>query len=301
MTSIGFIGLGTMGLPMAKNLLRAGHTVTGFDVKPAAIGALAESGGAAASSAIEAAENADFVITMLPVGEHVKDVLFGTAGIAPSIPRNALYIDMSTIAPQDTDEVAKRVAEFGIDMVDAPVGRLSKNAEDGTLLIMAGGHHNHFERARPLFECLGDTIFHCGGPGSGSRMKIVNNYMSIALNALTAESLTLAECAGLDIGLALDVMRGTAAGQGHMSTTYPAKVLNHDVTPGFMIDLADKDLGLALEFARTTNAAVDVGAASRSLYTRAREQGRGRDDWTAIYQVVRQLAGLPAEDEQTPK
>ncbi len=295
MTNIGFIGLGTMGLPMAKNLVKGGHAVAGFDLNSAAVQAFEHAGGTAASSGREAVHLADAVITMLPVGAMVKDVLFGEAGIAASIAPSALYIDMSTIAPHDTDEIAERLGKIGIAMLDAPVGRTSEFAEDGTLLIMAGGQTADFERARPLFECMGDTIYHCGGLGAGSRMKIVNNYMSIALNVLTAESLTLAECAGLDVGLAQDVMRGTAAGKGHMSTTYPAKVLNNDVTPGFMIDLADKDLGLALAFARAIKAPVDVGAASGRLYRTAQDQGRGRDDWTAVYEVVRELAGLPDE------
>ena len=293
MTNIGFIGLGTMGLPMARNLVKAGYAVAGIDLNKEALRAFEQAGGTAANAGGEAIQQADFVITMLPVGEAVKGVLFGEAGLAASIPTSALYIDMSTIAPEDTDEIGERLGEAGVAMVDAPVGRTSQHAADGKLLIMAGGETANFQRALPLFECMGDTIHHCGGLGTGSRMKIVNNYMSIVLNALTAEALTLAECAGLDVGLALDVMRGTTAGQGHMSTTYPAKVLNNDVSPGFMIDLADKDLKLALAFAEAIKAPVKVGSVSRGLYETARDRGRGRDDWTALYEVVRALTGLP--------
>jgi len=284
---IGFVGVGTMGAPMARNLLKGGFDVRAFDVEPAALARIAGEGATAAGSPAEAARGADFVITMLPNGEHVEAALLGEGGIADAMRRDALYIDMSTIAPAVTDRLARLMTERGIEMVDAPVGRQVQHATLGKLLIMAGGSEAAVARAMPVFEKLGDTIVHCGPAGSGSRMKIVNNFMSITLNATTAEALTLAEASGLDVELARKVMLGTVAGQGHMGTTYPAKVLKGDLGPGFMIDLAHKDLGLALDLAADLGVAVATGQAAREAYARARAQGRGRQDWTAIYAMAR--------------
>ena len=169
------------------------------------------------------------------------------------------------------------------------------HAELGQSLVMVGGEADDIERARPLLECLGDTIIDCGGPGMGARMKIINNFMSISLNALTAEALTLAEAIGLDVDLAIDVMSGTPAGQGHMTTTYPAKVLQGDLSPAFMLGLAHKDLGLALDLAAKMHVPLPLGAAARETYNIAWAHGRDREDWTALYAMIRDLAKLDDE------
>jgi 4-hydroxybutyrate dehydrogenase/sulfolactaldehyde 3-reductase len=284
---IGFVGVGTMGAPMARNLLEGGFELRAFDVDPAALARIAGEGATAAGSAAEAASAADCVITMLPNGEHVEAALLGEGGIADAMRRDALYVDMSTIAPAITDRLVRLMAERAIEMVDAPVGRQVQHAIKGKLLIMAGGSEAAVARAMPVFEKLGDTIVHCGPAGSGSRMKVVNNFMSITLNVTTAEALSLAEASGLDPDLARKVMLGTAAGQGHMGTTYPAKVLKGDLSPGFMIDLAHKDLGLALDLAASLGVAAPTGLAAREVYAQAQAQGRGRQDWTAIYAMTR--------------
>lgn len=288
--TIGFVGVGTMGAPMARNLLKAGFEVKAYDVNRDAVNALAEAGARSAQSPAEAARECDQLITMLPNGDIVEHALFGPAGIVETLPRSALYIDMSTILPAQTDRIARRLADEDIHMVDAPVGRSSQHAVEGKLLIMAGGDAADLERARPALDCLGDTIVHCGPVGTGGRMKIVNNYMSIALNVLTAESLTMAERAGLDPEQAREVMLGTVAGQGHMGTTYPAKVLKGDLQPGFMVDLAHKDMGLALAMAAEMNAPSWMGAVAHQAYGLARRDGRGRQDWTALYETLRSLA-----------
>lgn len=292
MKKIGFIGIGVMGLPMARNVIKSGFAVTAFDIDPEALQTIRQDGGSAADSARAAAEGADMVVTMLPNGGHVLDAVFGDNGALEGMSEGTVLVDMSTILPTVTDEIAERLAAAGRRMVDAPVGRTSRHAEEGKLLIMAGGDAVDVEAARPLLETMGDTIIHCGPVGSGTRVKLINNYMSIACNAVTAEALTLAEKSGLDRDLTIDVLMGTTAGQGHLATTYPAKVLKGDVTPGFMIDLAHKDMGLALEFATSLKTPVPMGAASRQVYTNAQVQGRGRDDWTAILETVRSLAGL---------
>ncbi len=292
MSRIGFIGVGTMGGPMARNLAKGGHEVVAFDVNAKAVAQLSDAGIEPAKSAAAAAEGVDVLITMLPNSEHVESAAFGDGGFAEVLPKGSLYIDMSTIAPATTDSIGARMAELGIAMVDAPVGRQQSHAIAGKLLIMVGGAPADVERARPILALMGDTIIHCGRLGMGARMKLVNNHMSIALNVLSAEALVLAECSGLDPDLARVVMLGTAAGQGHFGTTYPAKVLKGDLTPGFMVDLAAKDLGLALDLAKDINAPVAMGLAAREAYAQAQEQGRGGQDWTAVYAMVRKSAGL---------
>ena len=293
MATIGFIGLGIMGAPMARNLLKS-HDVRAYDINNDAAQAFAADGAQATGSAQEAAEGSDVVITMLPNSSHVKEAAFGSQGAVHGMASSALFIDMSTILPTETDAIGAQLAKHGIAMVDAPVGRTSQHAIDGQLLIMAGGDSADVKRARPLFELMGDTIIHCGALGMGARMKIVNNYLAIASNVLTAEALTLAEVVGLDLETTLDVLRGTTAGRGHLNTTYPNQVLAGNVAPGFMMELADKDMGLALELAGKVNAPTAMGAVSRQVMSIAKTQGHGREDWTAVYQVVRALAGLEA-------
>ena len=292
MSMIGFVGLGVMGAPMARNLVRGGHTVRGYDISVKAMDGIVADGVVCTGSAAEAAEGADVVITMLPAGDLVMDAVFGVSGVCEGVERGALFIDMSTVLPMETDEIGQRLRDHGIAMVDAPVGRSSQHAVDGKLLIMVGGEAGDVERARSVLGLLGDTIIHCGALGMGSRMKIVNNFMAIAMNAVTAETLTLAEASGLERDVVLDVLRGTTAGQGHLNTTYPAKVLKGDTTPGFMIDLAVKDLRLALKLAESLSTPVAVGAAAQALYVEAQEGGNGRKDWTVLYLTTRSLAGL---------
>jgi 4-hydroxybutyrate dehydrogenase/sulfolactaldehyde 3-reductase len=285
--TIGFVGLGTMGGPMARNLIRAGFTVRAYDINSESKAALARDGAVAVNSPAEAAQGADCTITMVPDSPHVEEALLGTNGIVQNLRKGAVHIEMSTIAPAATDRFIAALAERGIDMVDAQVGRSPQHAAEGKLLIMAGATAAALERVRPVLQRLGDTIVHCGPPGMGSRMKIVNNFMSVTINVTTAEALTLAERSGLDPELARNVMLGTTAGQGHMSTTYPAKVLRGDHSPGFMIDLAFKDLGLALDLAKQVGVPVPTAQAARPVYERARQEGHGREDWSALYAFLR--------------
>ena len=285
--TVAFIGLGTMGRPMALNILRRGFSVRAFDILPEAVEALAAAGATPAGSPADAARGADIVITMLPNSSHVEEAVFGPAGVAEGIGQGALYIDMSTIAPATTDAIARRLAGRGVAMVDAPVGRQQQHAVEGKLLITVGGAEGDVARARPILDCMGDTIIHCGPVGSGARMKLVNNFMSITLNATTAEALALAEASGLEVELARKVMVGTVAGTGHMGTTYPAKVLKGDLSPGFMIDLALKDLRLALDLGQAVGLGLDTGRTAEQAYVEATEAGHGRHDWTALYAHVR--------------
>tara|TARA_R110002020_G_scaffold170523_1_gene360257 strand:- start:23033 stop:23968 length:936 start_codon:yes stop_codon:yes gene_type:complete len=290
--SIGFVGLGTMGLPMASNLARAGFDVTGYDLSQAARDALVAAGGAQAASAAEAAHNAAFLVTMLPTASHIEQALFGENGVVGAMPPAAIVVNMSTILPDETEHIGTLLRKKHITMIDAPVGRSALEAARGALLILASGDPAALDAAKPLFEAMGNQTIDCGGLGNGSRVKVINNFMGVSLNALTAEALTLAEASGLDIRLALDVMRGTIAGIGHMRVTYPNKVLKGDLLAGFPVDLAHKDIGLALQLAARTNTPIFMGSAAAQVYSIARAKGRGRQDYTAIYPVLRELAGL---------
>tara|TARA_B100001057_G_scaffold246005_1_gene246338 strand:- start:701 stop:1585 length:885 start_codon:yes stop_codon:yes gene_type:complete len=286
MAKIGFIGLGAMGLCMARNLISGGHKVIGFDLSKVAMDAHIKNGGEIAFSAAEASAGANFVIAMLPNGDAVKRAALGPSGVAEKLPKDGLFIDMSTIHPIETDQIRQDLREKSISMVDAPVGRTSVEAELGKSLFMVGADKCDFEAVQPILACMGDTFIDCGGPGTGSRMKIVNNLMTTSLNVLTAQVLTFSEATGLDQNIALEVMGGTAAGRGHMSTTYPSKVLRGDLEPAFMIDLAKKDLDIAIKFSETLSVPISLAVQAEKIYAEAQADGRGRQDWTAIFDML---------------
>ena len=286
MAKIGFIGLGAMGLCMARNLLSSGHKVIGFDFSKVAMDAHIKNGGEIAISAAEASAEANFVLAMLPNGDAVKQAALGPSGVAEKLPKGSLFIDMSTIHPLETDQIRQDLRDQSISMVDAPVGRTSVEAELGKSLFMVGAEKSDFDAVQPILACMGDTFIDCGVTGTGSRMKIVNNLMTTSLNVLTAQVLTFSEATGLDQNIALEVMGGTAAGRGHMSTTYPSKVLRGDLEPAFMIDLAKKDLDIAIKFSETLGVPISLAIQAEKIYTDAQADGRGRQDWTAIFDML---------------
>ncbi|NUU68308.1 sulfolactaldehyde 3-reductase [Enterobacteriaceae bacterium BIT-l23] len=292
MITIAFLGLGQMGSPMASNLLQKGYALRVFDINQQTASELAHKGAVVAKTPAEAAKGAEFIITMLPNGDIVREVLLGDRGVSESVSHDALVIDMSTIHPLQSDALISEMKKKGINMMDAPVGRTSVNAVDGTLLILAGGMPYQVERARPVLMCMGNELVEAGGPGMGIRLKLINNYMSIALNALSAEAAVLCESLGLSLDVAIKVMSGTAAGKGHFTTTWPGKVLKGDLSPAFMVDLALKDLRIAVDVARQKKVPLSMGCAAEDYYVQASEEGWGRQDWSALLSLVRQKAGI---------
>ena len=286
MKKIAFIGLGLMGLSMARNIIKAGHTVVGYDREASQMQLHVANGGEIADSAALATAGADFVITMLPVGSIVTSAIFGEQGIAETLADDAIFIDMSTIHPLESDDIREELKRRGKTMIDAPVGRTSVEAAIGKCLIMAGGSADSLLQARPIFECMGDTIIDCGGTGTGIRMKIVNNFMTTALNALSAECLTLSDKVGLNRDLAIEVMSGTAAIKSHMLTTYPAKVLKNDLSPAFALDLANKDLLISLDLGKRYGINMAMGQAASTVYKEAQDMGLGNQDWTSLYAML---------------
>lgn len=292
MRRIGFIGLGAMGRPMAKNVLKAGYGLLVHDVVPEPVAELAGLGAEARSSPREVARDAECVITMLPDSPEVEAVLTGPDGVVHGARAGTLVIDMSTIDPATTRRVAATLQARSLRFVDAPVGRTSAHAEAGTLFIMIGGAPEDVAEAEPVFKTMGSDLIHCGPVSMGATMKVVNNYLSCASAVLTAECLVLGVKAGLDLETMLRVMTSTAAKTAHLEMTFPAKAFRGDFTPGFLIDLAHKDLGLGLRLGADQRVPLSMGAAAREVYSAARARGKGRLDYTGIVTLLEDCAGV---------
>ncbi len=288
--TIGFIGLGRMGLAMASNLQRKGFSTLGYDLNAGAVETLAGLGAGKAGSIAEVAKGSGVIFTMLPASPEVRSVVLD--GILPHAAKGTLVVDMSTIDPMTTDEIAGALQKAGIAFVDAPVGRLASHADRGESLFMVGAAPDDFERVKPMLAAMGTTIHHCGPAGAGIRMKIVNNYLAIAACQLNAETLTLATRFGLDTALTIDVLNGTTANNGHLKTNFPAKVLVGDIEPGFQIDLAHKDLSLAMASASAMRVPLSMGAAARECLQLARSRGYGGKDFSGLLDAWCDLAGV---------
>lgn len=290
MSKVGFIGVGTMGCPMAANIVSKGNDLTFYD--PYVLDgnkSHLESLGAKYCTSIKALlENRDFVITMLPNGNNVKDVCFNSDGLLKQDNKNFIFIDMSTILPADSISINSEFKLQNITMYDAPVARLVNNAIDGTLLILVGGDKDKFKIIKPLLETMGSDVVHCGVNGAGSKMKIINNYMSIVSNIVTAETLTLVEKSGIDLNLAIKLLTSTAAGKGHLNVSYPIKVLNNDISPGFKNTLALKDLRLALQQGSIDNIDLNTGKSALKLYEDAEKTNYKDLDWTSMFNFIKE-------------
>lgn len=289
---VGFIGLGTMGGPMAARLVAAGFDVRGVDIMPKAVEALSAAGGSAGYRIADACADADIIVTMLPRDEHVEEALVGTDGVLECAKRDALVLEMSTVSPRTSAVLSERLREAGMRMMDAPVGRTPADARAGTLLVMAGGEAHDFAEARPVFEAFADKVVHLGPAGAGIRMKVINNYMSMVSMVLTSETLTMARKAGIDTAAAVEVLQNTVAGRGQINTNFPNKVLAGDITPDFPLRLGHKDLSLALALGQDLNVPLFLGASARELFGLAPVMGRSEDDCTAMLLMLQELAGI---------
>lgn len=287
---VAFLGLGTMGRPMALNLIRKGHDVAVYDVVPAARARFEGERCRIASSPQEAAQRAEAVIAILPSSHEVRDALFGTSGAAVSMPAGTLFIDMSTGSAADSLALNKDLEARGIHMLDAPVGRTPADAELGALMVIVGGRDEDVATARPLFEAMADTIHYMGPAGSGIRTKLVNNYMSMVGMLLVAEALTLAAKCGLDRNRVVQVLSGTTAGRGQLNVNYPKKVLAGDITPDFPLRMGLKDIGLALELGAEMGAPLSLGSTAREYFALARSWGRENQDCTAMLLLLEDIA-----------
>ncbi len=292
MATVGFIGLGRMGRPMASNLCRKGFSLIVHDLNREPVRELERLGARPAARVADVASESDIVLTMLPNSAAVDDVVSGVDGVIAHGRTGSLIVDMSTVSPLTTDRIAAAAAAKGLSFVDAPVGRLASHADRAECLFMVGATAADFERVKPLFEAMGTTIHHCGGVGSGMRTKLVNNYLAIISCQLNAEALALSQRFGLSLQKTLDVIHGTTATNGQLKIAWPTKVLKGDTAPGFTIDLAHKDLTLIVEAANDAKVPMPVGAAAREAFSAARSRGYGAKDFSAMVDVLCDLAGI---------
>ena len=293
MARIGFIGLGNMGLPMAHNLIKAGHQVEGVDVNPIAVAKLKEAGGTPVEMAAVAAARADVVITMLPAGKQVREVYMGAGGIIESANAGTLLIDCSTIDVETARAVAAAGEAKGLMMLDAPVSGGVGGATAGTLTFMVGGSAQAFTRAESILQKMGKTIVHAGGAGNGQAAKICNNMiLGIAMIAVS-EGFVLAEKLGLDHQKLFDIA-SKSSGQCWAMTSYcpvpgpvPTSPANRDYQAGFTATMMLKDLNLAQDAAKASGARTSLGADAARIYSRYVESGEGARDFSGIIRFVR--------------
>jgi 2-hydroxy-3-oxopropionate reductase len=280
---IAFIGLGIMGLPMATNLVRAGHDVWAFNRSPRSFE------GTLAGSVAEAVTEADMIITMLPDSPDVSAVVLGEDGVLASAGKGALLIDMSSIAPATAASVAAAASSVGVRALDAPVSGGEQGAIDGTLSIMVGGSFEDFEAARVVFDVLGSTVVHVGPAGSGQTVKAANQLIVAGTIGLVAEALTFLAAHSVDLEPAVEVLAGGLAGNRILDRK-AAGMIAHTFEPGFRIDLHHKDLGIVIDSARAVGTAIPLGAVTAQLMAAARAQGHGSLDHSALLLVIESLS-----------
>jgi 2-hydroxy-3-oxopropionate reductase len=287
--TVGFIGLGVMGAPMAGNLVEAGHSLVVHSRSPEPVDALAEAGAETAQSPREVAERADVVITMLPDSPAVEAVVLGDDGVLAGASEGDLLVDMSTIHPTVSVAIAQAAGERGVAALDAPVSGGDVGAKNGALSIMVGGAAEDFERARPLFDVLGKTIVHVGEAGAGQVVKACNQVVVAVTIAAVSEALVLGSKAGVDPEQILDVLGGGLAGNKVMEMRR-SNFLEHDFTPGFRIDLHHKDLNIALESGDAYGVPLAVTSVVQQYMRALRAKGHGGDDHSGLLQLVEELA-----------
>lgn len=286
---IGFIGLGIMGKPMARNLINAGFTLCVHNRSRGSVDELVGEGAAPASSPRAVAENSDIVITMLPDTPDVESAVSGQNGILAGAHEGLLVVDMSTISPVATRRLASELGNRNVRMLDAPVSGGDKGAIAGTLSIMAGGDASDFERVRPVFESLGKTIVHCGEIGSGQIVKACNQIVVALVIEAVSEALVLGSKAGVQPGVILEVLGGGLAQNRVMELRGPTMV-QHNFQPGFKARLHRKDLNIILQTAREYGVALPVSAIVDQMFTNLIERGKGDLDHSALLTVVEEMS-----------
>ncbi|MBS7699209.1 MULTISPECIES: NAD(P)-dependent oxidoreductase [unclassified Chelatococcus] len=288
---IGFIGIGTMGLPMALNVAKAGYELKVFDLSEKALAEAKAAGATPVASVAELARTSDVIITMLPDAPDVEKITLGQDGIESAAKPGTLYVDMSTIDPGTSRRVAERLAERGIRMIDSPVARGVENARAGTLALMIGGDKATVDEAMPLLRTMADTITYCGPIGNGVAMKLVNNFLSAGIVSTVAEACAIGLKAGLPLDMIVAISGATGTNNAWMHKLMPSKAFLGDFSPGFMTPLARKDQRLALAFAEDMGVPLTLGKAVFELLTQTAEV-YPREDFTSILRVVGDGAGV---------
>lgn len=287
---IGMIGLGIMGKPMAKNLLKAGYDLTVSDLSPSNVEELVACGAKSADNA-EIGQNCDLVLTMVPNSPQVKAVMLGEDGVASHMKPGSVFIDMSSINPVASKEIAAALAEKGIEMLDAPVSGGEPKAIDGTLSFMVGGKQEIFDKHKPILEAMGTSVVRCGDVGAGNTTKLANQIIVACNIQAVAEALVLAQKAGVDPQLVFDAIRGGLAGSTVMNSKAPMMIAGID-KPGFKVDLHIKDLNNALDCAHTVGAPVPMTAAVQEILQWLHSHDGGQKDHSAIAQYYEELTDI---------
>ena len=287
---IELIGLGIMGKPMAKNLLKAGYDLTVNDLNRASVDEVVACGAKAASNA-EIGEQCDVVLTMVPNSPQVKAVMLGEDGVAAHMRPGTVFIDMSSINPVASKEIAAELAKKNIEMLDAPVSGGEPKAVDGTLSFMVGGKQEVFDAYKPMLEAMGASVVRCGEVGAGNTTKLANQIVVACNIQALAEALTLAKMAGVDPELVFQAIRGGLAGSTVMEAKAPMIMAGND-KPGFKIDLHIKDLNNALDCAHSVGSPVPMTAAVQEVLQWLHNQGCGQDDHSSIIKYYKKLTGI---------
>lgn len=290
---VGFIGLGTMGREMAGNLLKAGHAVRAYDVRPEAVAELAAAGAVAVTSPADAARDADIAITMLPDTPHVEAVVYGEQGLLATPPAGRIVVDMSTISPVAVRRMAADLAAAGVAFLDAPVSGGPVGAKNAALSIMVGGEGEAFARVRPFFSAMGTTITHVGAPGAGQAVKLCNQLVCGINIQAVCEALALARASGVDLDQLRSVLMGGSAASW-MLDRLGSQMIAGDASAGFRIDLMLKDLRLVLEQAGALDVPLPATGLVTSQYVEARAHGEGANGNQALFRVYDRMTGRAA-------
>ena len=288
---IGFIGLGIMGKPMAKNLMKAGHELVVYDVIAANVDNVVAAGAQAGASSKDVAEQCSFIITMLPNSPHVKTVVMGENGVLEGAQAGTVLVDMSSIAPLASQEIAAACGEKGVKMLDAPVSGGEPKAIDGTLAIMVGGDKELFDQVKDVLAVMGSSVVYCGTIGAGNTTKLANQIIVAANIAACAEAFILAKKAGVDPAVVFEAIKGGLAGSTVMNAKVPM-MLERDFNPGFKIDLHIKDLNNAIDTGHGVGSPLPLTAQVMEMMQWLRKEKCGQDDHSALAKYYEYLAGV---------
>ncbi|MBC7377262.1 MAG: NAD(P)-dependent oxidoreductase [Burkholderiaceae bacterium] len=290
---IGFIGLGRMGFALASNLLRNKVDLIVYDLQPNPVAQLLDQGASAGRDVLDVVSQADVVFTMLPGPKQVRDVVLGAQGVIPNMRPGSFLVELSTIDTDTVDELWRAARDKGVRFADAPVGRLAAHADRGESLFMLGAAEADRAELEPLLLKMGTTVLHCGEPGTGTRMKLINNLMVLCYCQLNSEALALASALGLNTRKTFDVLTSTTASNGQLKEKWPVKVLKGDLAPGFDISLGFKDLTLACQAAQSTGISLPMGNLARSMFQLARHAGKDGQDTSCMTDFWAEANGLP--------
>ena len=289
--AVGMIGLGLMGTAMSRNLMAAGYAVAGYDVLPEKMESLVADGGWAAGSPAEVAEQGIAVITVLPNADTIEAALFGARGVADGARPDLVVLEMSTVAPETSRSLARRFADIGVAMLDAPVSGTSAMVARRDCIIMVGGERPVFDRCRPILDALSRGAFYIGPSGAGAQLKLVTNLIMGVNTLATAEGLALGLKAGLDPRLMLQVLRESAAGSRMLDLRGPLMV-DRQYEAQMKIEMFLKDIGLILENGQQLKMPLPLAAAMQHMFTAAYNDGRGLQEMAAVIEAYRRLGGV---------